>query len=465
MALLLVHDLLLAKKGIAASATHPLRLAIERHKGRLQAEFTRSRLRRKCATVEELHHHLEQGETNDREDGSLFGRKQLPCSRWVRINALKTTLEQQLESTFAAYDKVSALKDLTAIGGSSTKKLFVDTHVPDLIALSAQSDLTSSPAYRHGLLILQDKASCFPAYLLDPQPQDGDLLDACAAPGNKTTHLAALARRPPGHQSFRIWACERDQSRAETLKRMVAMAGADAVEVKAGQDFLRLDPLSEPWKGVGALLLDPSCSGSGMLGRDEELRVVLPNKNSELKSIGPSSRKRKRKKPPGAEDAANEEIDTVKNAVTLQSGAVAVAAALKTRLTSLSSFQLKLLLHAFQFPAAQKITYSTCSVYREENEHVVQSALTSSAAQEHGWRILRRSEQVPGMQAWELRGEKEAFDDGQDVQDWAEACIRCEKGGVHGTQGFFVAAFVRETAARQKKDEIEDEWDGFGDSD
>ena len=54
LSVLLVHDLLLAKKGIALPASHGLRAAVEKHKARLQSEFTRARIRRKCPTVEAL---------------------------------------------------------------------------------------------------------------------------------------------------------------------------------------------------------------------------------------------------------------------------------------------------------------------------------------------------------------------------------------------------------------------------
>jgi putative methyltransferase len=116
---------------------------------------------------------------------------------------------------------------------------------------------------------------------------------------------------------------------------------------------------------------------------------------------------------------------------------------LKTRLAALSSFQLELLLHAFKFPAAKKITYSTCSVHAEENEFVVKKALESSIAKEEGWQILRRENQIRGMGEWPVRGSQEAC--GEDSV-LAESCIRANKGDEHGTMGFFLAGFVRDRA-------------------
>ena len=133
--------------------------------------------------------------------------------------------------------------------------------------------------------------------------------------------------------------------------------------------------------------------------------------------------------------------------------------ALKSRLDSLSAFQTKLVLHAFCFPQAHKVTYSTCSLYAEENELVVLAALNSPIAIERGWKILPRDKQVDGMKRWQTRGDAAACTGDVEI---AEACIRCNKGTEEGTQGFFVAAFVRDW---DRNVDDEDEWGGLSDSD
>ena len=106
------------------------------------------------------------------------------------------------------------------------------------------------------------------------------------------------------------------------------------------------------------------------------------------------------------------------------------------------------------FPAVRRITYSTCSLYKEENEHVVVKALLSDVARKRGWRVLKRAEQVEGLRKWSRRGDldaaREAVDENDggdsemDAEMVANACIRCEKGGEEGTMGFFVVGFVRD---------------------
>lgn len=68
----------------------------------------------------------------------------------------------------------------------------IDAHVPNLLAFHPSVAFHVDPLYQSGKIILQDKASCFPALILAPHHRGGDVIDATAAPGNKTSHLSAL---------------------------------------------------------------------------------------------------------------------------------------------------------------------------------------------------------------------------------------------------------------------------------
>ncbi|GAO13275.1 uncharacterized protein UV8b_03689 [Ustilaginoidea virens] len=433
LALLLVHDLLLAKGGIALPQSHGLRTSIDRHKGRLSSEFTRARVRRKAPSVEALRAKVELDAAGE----------EAKHPRWVRVNALKGTLEEQLGTTFRSHTTVGTIQEVVSKQGGNM--LFLDAHVPNLLAVSPGCDLSKTEAYKSGKIILQDKASCFPAYLLDPRPEDGDVVDACAAPGNKTTHLAGIIHGhtrefAPARQT--IFAFEKDSRRAQTLEKMVKTAGSEHMtRIGRGQDFLQVDPTSERYRNVGALLLDPSCSGSGIIGRDSMPALHLPSQPVSQSHGGvaaaPSRRKRKLAQVAGEPEERVIRDDDGNETV------VGSERDLAERLEALSSFQLTLLLHAFRFPRARKVTYSTCSVHSQENEHVVVAALRSDVARERGWRIMRRDEQVGGMRSWPVRGLAEACG-GDEVA--AEGCIRCNKDDGHGVMGFFVAGFVREAA-------------------
>ncbi|KAI1747140.1 S-adenosyl-L-methionine-dependent methyltransferase [Xylaria castorea] len=434
LALLLVHDFLLSRKGIALPASHGLRAAIERHKARLTAELTRARLRRKATSIDALRQLI--------TIESLGEAGQYP--RWVRVNTLKTTLEDQLETTFKNFTRVASVKDVIS-GSIMGNLLHVDEHVPNLLALSPTFEITKTQAYTSGAIILQDKASCFPAYLLDPQPEYGDVIDSCSAPGNKTTHVAAIVRSrvAAGEEcKQKVYAFEKDQHRSRTLDKMVNLAGAQEItRMSLGRDFLKVDPNSPLYKNVGALLLDPSCSGSGIVGRDAMPTIHLPEQPGATTKKTPLDKNRKRKRGNDIADEGRQQILVDDDGQEL---VVSSEKEMRVRLEALSSFQLTLLLHAFTFPAARRVTYSTCSIHAEENEQVVLKALQSDIAVRRGWRIMKRDQQVQGMCEWPVRGSLEASSGDGEI---AEACIRSYKDDGRGVMGFFVAGFVRDAGA------------------
>ncbi|KAH0494287.1 hypothetical protein TgHK011_000912 [Trichoderma gracile] len=454
IALLLVHDLLLAKRGIALPQSHGLRASIERHKGRLSSEFTLARLRRKAPTIEALTEQVERASAGEEAN----------YPRWVRVNALKSSVEEQLETTFSKHARAESIQDIVTKSG---RHIYIDPHVPNLLAVSPGMDFAKVEAYTSGKIILQDKASCFPAYLLDPRSEDGDVIDACSAPGNKTTHLAAILyqHRPEFEDAPQtIYAFEKDSRRAKTLEKMVNIAGSKPVtRIGFGQDFLQVDPLSEKYKDVGALLLDPSCSGSGIVGRDSMPELHLPDPPTENRggskgkpNTASTKNQKKRRHDEVAEPAENVLVDDDGNETVVKS-----EKDLEARLEALSAFQLTLLLHAFRFPRAKKITYSTCSVHSQENERVVIRALASDIAKAKGWRILRREDQVSGLRDWPVRGLVEAAEGDEEV---AEGCIRSYKGDGRGVMGFFVAGFVRDSVDAGANESVERVLDGSGDS-
>lgn len=380
----------------------------------------------------------------------------VPYPRWVRINTLKTTLEDQLESTFAGLERATTI---AAVRKRGAKRLFIDGNIPNLVAISPNVDFSKSDAYRSGQIIFQDKASCFPAYMLDPLPQDGDIIDTCSAPGNKTTHVAAILLEHSSESdeySQTIHAFEKNNGRAETLKNMINLAGSNTfTKLYPGQDFLKSDPKSTAYRKVGALLLDPSCSGSGIIGRDDMPELHLPVLKQAAPKAGFRPPKKKAKVPEPATESRKrkrEEHDAAMDVMVDDDGEVTAINSedeLKNRLEALSKFQLELLLHAFKFPAARKITYSTCSIHAEENENVVQKALEHSNAKQGGWRILKREEQIRGMREWPVRGSLEASGGNDEI---ADSCIRANKEDEHGTMGFFLAGFVRDQEPTKEMD-------------
>ena len=261
------------------------------------------------------------------------------------------------------------------------------------------------------------------------------------------------------------------------------------IEVKPEQNFLKLNPTSKQLANVTGLVLDPSCSGSGIVGRDEGgITVHLPSTNvPEPPSKNSRKRKRNDKATKEAPVSENDETNDVQEEQPEEAPRDSLE--LAKRLVALSDFQLRLLQHAMSFSSARRITYSTCSIHGEENEGVVVRALLSDVAKEAGWRVMKRDEQVDGMRRWHRRGDVSAVEaalqsngpvSGFDNDEVAAACIRCDKSTEDGTMGFFVAGFVRDESAERPaldreagqsngnhaqddSDEDEEEWGGFSD--
>ena len=161
--------------------------------------------------------------------------------RYVRVNTIKTTTEQVVKH-FTDVDSFTLLDyaQFTQQTGARGNKVFcMDAHIADLLLLPHGTDLHEHALLKSGSIVLQDKASCFPAFVLMQEMTSlsygggdgvGDAIDACAAPGNKTSHLASLMLSMDGHggnnrRTRRVFAFDIDDERTQTLRQTVARTG------------------------------------------------------------------------------------------------------------------------------------------------------------------------------------------------------------------------------------------------
>ena len=133
--------------------------------------------------------------------------------------------------------------------------------LPEGLVVSGAFDAHAHPLYRAGAYIAQSRGAILVARTLDPQPGER-VLDLCAAPGGKTTHLAALM-----HNRGEIVAVERHGRRAQALQRTCDRLGTSSVAVRTG-DAAHFTT-GEPFDRV---LVDPPCSGLGTLQGHPDLR-------------------------------------------------------------------------------------------------------------------------------------------------------------------------------------------------
>uniref|UniRef100_H3D390 NOP2/Sun RNA methyltransferase 5 n=2 Tax=Tetraodon nigroviridis TaxID=99883 RepID=H3D390_TETNG len=318
LAKVLVYDLLMGQ-GLKCGGSW--KAAMLKHRARLQAVLARMKVKQKVSKNEDLL------PKNTKQP------VQLP--RYVRVNTLKTTVDDVVDylkrDGLSYLGHASRMEDLTL----KEKEFLRDMHLPELLVFSPRTDFHEHFLYKSGHIILQDKASCLPAYLLDP-PAGSHVIDACAAPGNKSSHLAAIMKN-----KGRLFAFDLDAKRLTTMSTLLLRAGITCQQL-ANQDFLKVDPKNPQYKDVEYMLLDPSCSGSGM--------ACLPHEES-------------------CDD--QEEV--------------------RARLASLASFQLRCLNHGLSFPRLKRLVYSTCSIHSQENEQVVAACLQ----QNPGFRLVSLLPQWP----------------------------------------------------------------------
>ena len=123
--------------------------------------------------------------------------------------------------------------------------------------------LEASTAFRRGWLTPQDESSMLVAHLLNPLP-DELIIDLCAAPGGKSTHLAELM-----HDRGRIISLDDHPHKVNLIKENACRLNLTAVEAVVGDArHFRLPENQQ----ADAVLVDAPCSGTGVLRRRVDAR-------------------------------------------------------------------------------------------------------------------------------------------------------------------------------------------------
>ncbi|MEK6839601.1 MAG: RsmB/NOP family class I SAM-dependent RNA methyltransferase [Nanoarchaeota archaeon] len=177
-------------------------------------------------------------------------------------------------------------------------------------------DIGRMQEHEQGYFFVQKSVSMIPSLALDPQPGE-KVLDLCAAPGGKTTHLAALMKN-----TGTIIANENDAYRINALKINLERCGVTNTTITKRSVFDVQDA------SFDRILLDAPCSGSGLIkGETQRSKNTLKIWN-------------------------------------------------KNYIKGMSKVQKRMILHAYSLlRKGGTLVYSTCSLEPEENEQVVDHLL------------------------------------------------------------------------------------------
>lgn len=164
----------------------------------------------------------------------------------LRINPLKTSLIE-VETTLQDQGiRVTRIANLP-------QALRLDNSI---------GNITKIPGFDQGWWSVQDSSAQLVTHLLDPQPGEV-IVDLCAAPGGKTTHIAELM----GDNGV-VWACDKTDSRLKRLRENQARLQLKSIQIYTG-DSRNFDQLDAKCDRV---LLDAPCSGLGTLHRRADAR-------------------------------------------------------------------------------------------------------------------------------------------------------------------------------------------------
>ncbi len=142
---------------------------------------------------------------------------------------------------------------------------------------SGSGDLRNWPGYQEGEWCVQDRSAQWVSTLLDPQPGEM-VLDACAAPGGKTTHLAELMSNVG-----ELWAIDRSSDRLKRVASNASRLGLTCLNTLAADSSILLQKKPAWRSSFKRILLDAPCSGLGTLARHPDARWrMTPRKIEEL---------------------------------------------------------------------------------------------------------------------------------------------------------------------------------------
>ena len=230
----------------------------------------------------------------------MLEENNIPPAQTARVNVTRATVEEVL--TTLEREGVKAKRS---------------EYVPECIyLLSGQAARTG--AFRNGLITIQDESSMLPATVLNPRP-GMKVLDMCAAPGGKTTHMAEKMNNEGSILATDLHPKKLDLIEENTARLGLTIVQTAPIDGRKAADYLKAEEYD-------AILVDAPCSGLGVMRRKPDIKYTKREED----------------------------------------------------LQSLQAIQLNILKNAVQLlKVGGKLVYSTCTVDKEENEGTVKAFLAN----------------------------------------------------------------------------------------
>ena len=146
----------------------------------------------------------------------------------------------------------------------TAKNVTLSKVVPTVIRFEGPYDFDKSKLYRKGKFVVQEEASALASILLDPKPNE-TVVDMCSAPGGKAIHMAELMRNRGVIHAFDI-----DELRIKRMEELIERCGVKIIKIYRMDARKALEVLGE---GIAdKVMLDAPCTSDGTLMKNPELR-------------------------------------------------------------------------------------------------------------------------------------------------------------------------------------------------
>jgi 16S rRNA (cytosine967-C5)-methyltransferase len=174
----------------------------------------------------------------------LCAANNAPAPWTARVNVLKSSIDVVTNELVSSGIRVNA------------------TVLPEGLEVSGAFDERQRHV-REGLLTVQDVGAMLVTHALDPQPGE-TIIDACAAPGGKTTHVAERMRN-----RGQIIACDVHERKLQALSRRAELMGVSIIQVHHSDARSLGDAFNAR---ADRLLVDAPCTGLGVVRRRPEIK-------------------------------------------------------------------------------------------------------------------------------------------------------------------------------------------------
>mgnify|MGYP000306528853 CR=1 FL=1 len=214
----------------------------------------------------------------DRDKGKLLSEKHASHPTWL-VKKIKQYYPQDFEQIFKQNNTQAPMtirvhpdfqldnyQQQLSECGITTQKIKI---APQALVLDQATNVFNLPEFESGTCYVQDASAQLSATLLDPQNHEY-ILDACSAPGGKTTHLCELAPKAS------IVAIDSDEYRLERMQENLQRFNISSVKVIQGQA-----QQYDWWDGelFDKILLDAPCSASGVIRRHPDIKLLRKPKD------------------------------------------------------------------------------------------------------------------------------------------------------------------------------------------